>query len=564
MEGAGFLVLAKTMRILLFILYLSAPALAGVTHSRTFPDTPKACEKGEVESAVASGCDRAGSVIPLEREREKEEMALAILASFPLLLGVFHLFLYFFSRGLRLPLWSGLFGMVLGIHGFHRLLFSGGEGWIPGESDFLACLASSFLLASFASMQTNRFARFVTVALAGFVLIPGILSLFIRIPFISWESGSFSLGILLASLVGFLAVPGMARKQSTRFFLYLSLLVLAFFSYRGFHSPERLLSRILFNGFGHFYIAALTLSLIQGLHRSELRIGQLNRRLQKRIDRKTRSLNATLERVESRDRIFQVELEIAGEILESVMPVLPASGDFYRIDGACLYRDRVGGDFYDLVHRKDGTIAVLMGDVNGRGIPAALIALMAKIVFKETIRKGDGPKNVFFLANRIFVESVSSREYMRSFLLFLRPDGRCLYASAGHPWALLFRKRTGEVEEWPVTGGLFIGALKNSVQSYEEKEEWLEPGDRLVIYSDGILEQYNASTGEVFGMERIKEAIRFTSGRDAGVAKKVLLEQWKEFCGGAEVLDDANLLILDYTGREMDFDPEFSRDRISP
>lgn len=487
------------------------------------------------------------------RNRELEKRWVRMVESFfgamPALIALYHLILFLLYREMDVPLWSGILGVLLtwmvfmspGDDPVFSLISRGHRGDL-----ILELLAAGVLFISFSSWVKDPGNRKIATIMAGLFFLS---SAAVFLNFLNLTKSGFAIvtgiGATLISAYNIFH-PGMGRRKFLAFFLYAGL---ATFMVIPRLFSDSILDRLPLFGFGHMYLAIHAMVVGFNLDQAKKKIQSMNLNLQRRIDQKSRRLGKTLDAVKEREAILQLELDIAGEIQESLLPAMPMVHDAcgIRMDGTCQYRDGVGGDFYDVIHLPENRMAILLADVSGSGIPAALVAIMARIVFRDAIRKSESPTSIFYEANRILVESVSSREYLSAFLLVLDPAGGCVYANAGHPWPLVYRHRTGVVQEWSLTGGLFIGALKNSAQLYGEKIDFLERGDRVLFYSDGIVDQESPGTGIPFGSERLSGLFMETVAMEPGEAREYIMSAWDQHRKNAPVRDDVSILILEKT-----------------
>jgi sigma-B regulation protein RsbU (phosphoserine phosphatase) len=226
-----------------------------------------------------------------------------------------------------------------------------------------------------------------------------------------------------------------------------------------------------------------------------------------------------------------------------LMPQTPIRHNGIRIVSYYSAMEKIGGDFYEIFYMKGGYICVLIGDVSGHGIPAAFITAMTKITFTEATRKYLFPKDIFRYANDQLLNIIHTQDYLTVFMVVISPSFEVFYSNASHPKALVFRNRFNEFEEWD-TNGLFIGAVNEANDLYEEKHDMLDFGDRMVLYTDGLLEARN-DKGDEFGIERLQEIIRRTKDLPLMDARAEVIAYWYSFTDGELVKDDVTFLILE-------------------
>ncbi|MCU0847096.1 MAG: SpoIIE family protein phosphatase [Spirochaetes bacterium] len=270
---------------------------------------------------------------------------------------------------------------------------------------------------------------------------------------------------------------------------------------------------------------------------------KFNESLERLVEERTNELNGALEELKQKDHTIQRELDIASDIQQSILPPTPL-----RYNGICItahYRsmEKIGGDFYDIFPMKGGHLCIVMADVSGHGIPAAFVTAMAKITFSEATQQLQFPKDILRQVNDQMIKIVKTKEYLTAFVVIISPSYEVFYSNASHQKAYLLRKKTGELEVWD-TNGLFVGAVVEANTLYEEKQDFLDFGDRLFLYTDGIVEARN-TLGEEFGHKRLLDAIMETSAMEIDGARAGIIGRWESFVGEAPVRDDMSLMILE-------------------
>ncbi|MFI8312778.1 PP2C family protein-serine/threonine phosphatase [Streptomyces microflavus] len=203
----------------------------------------------------------------------------------------------------------------------------------------------------------------------------------------------------------------------------------------------------------------------------------------------------------------------------------------------------VGGDFYDAVPRPDGSIALLIGDVCGRGAEAAALTGLARHTLRTLLEQGTDPGTALSRLNRALRQERASR-FLTAVVATLAPqaDGTALLTtcSAGHPSPLVLRS-DGTVSE-VLTGGLLLGVLDDV--SYESHEEHIGPGDTVVLFTDGLTESREA--GGAFFESILPVRLAALRGFDAAHIAESLTQQAKAYRASGQ--DDIALLVARWTG----------------
>lgn len=243
------------------------------------------------------------------------------------------------------------------------------------------------------------------------------------------------------------------------------------------------------------------------------------------------------EQVRERERIEQ-ELRTAQAIqhafLPKDVPVLPG----WQIAPYYHPAREVGGDFYDFLLFADGRLGLIIGDVTGKGIPAALVMATVHTMLRTAVQEIASPGAVLARVNDLLAAEIPAGMFVTCFYALLDPkNGRLWYANAGHepPY-----RQEGEnaAELWAT--GMPLGLMPGSC--YEEYEAVLAPGESLLFYSDGLVEAHNAQH-EMFGFQRLQALL----ARNAGATSRIdfLLRELNNFTGeGWEQEDDVTLVTL--------------------
>ncbi len=245
-----------------------------------------------------------------------------------------------------------------------------------------------------------------------------------------------------------------------------------------------------------------------------------------------------------RERINR-EIEIAREVQERLFPQTIPQLPGIDLAGACRPAHGVGGDYYDFIELEDGRLGLAIGDVSGKGISAAL--LMASLRASLRGMMLENPKSLSRLMtniNRLVFESSTSSRYATFFLSIFNPAKRELqYVNAGHNPPFLLRK--GQDMLRLEAGGPVIGLLNDL--AYEEQSVFVEAGDLLLTYTDGISEAMTTDDEE-WGEERMVEAARAARNLKADAIVESIFNAADHFTHGAPQHDDMTLLVMKVGG----------------
>lgn len=234
------------------------------------------------------------------------------------------------------------------------------------------------------------------------------------------------------------------------------------------------------------------------------------------------------------------ELELASEIQRRLLPTQSPDVPGYEIHGWSRPARQVGGDYYDLLPLSDRELGLVLGDVSGKGMPAALMVSTLHAGLKLLAgRQPDATEIMERFNEYLFQSSASNRFATLIFARLERPTGQLRFVNAGHNPGLLLHP-DGGVERLPA-GGLPLGLLSQTV--YREQAVGIAPGDLLCLYSDGITEAMSAG-GEEFGERRLAELLRRIQSVPLSDGMREIRRQMDCWADEAPQADDQTVLLL--------------------
>ena len=251
---------------------------------------------------------------------------------------------------------------------------------------------------------------------------------------------------------------------------------------------------------------------------------------------------------QARNRIsteLDVATQIQADMLPSIFPAFPDRPEF-DIYATMNPAKEVGGDFYDFFMVDDRHLAIVMADVSGKGVPAALFMVIGKTLIKDHTKAGRDLGEVFTEVNDILCESNNKGLFITAFEGILDlVTGEFLFVNAGHE--LPFIAREGRAyEPRKIRPGFVLAGMEGT--QYAGGSMQLKPGDKIFQYTDGVTEATNAAQ-ELYGMVRLEEVLK----KNTFLPPKELLEAVKEdidaFVGDAPQFDDITMLCVEYLGR---------------
>lgn len=238
------------------------------------------------------------------------------------------------------------------------------------------------------------------------------------------------------------------------------------------------------------------------------------------------------------------DLRVAAEIQRALLPEPQYSSATFDVAAASIPCRTVGGDFFDYVEIAEGEFGFALGDVAGKGPPAALLATAVQSNCSAHAPVASDPADLMARLNRALLRRAIEARFATMCYGTLSAEGRFRYSNAGQEPPLVVR-RNGPMESLDV-GGPVLGLL--SIASYEFGETQLEPDDLVVMFSDGVTEARNMA-GEEYERDRLLAALAGAHGREAARVLEDLLASVNTFAGSAPQADDITALVLRYKGR---------------
>jgi serine phosphatase RsbU (regulator of sigma subunit) len=252
--------------------------------------------------------------------------------------------------------------------------------------------------------------------------------------------------------------------------------------------------------------------------------------------------NARLYR-EALDRAqLDQELKVAAAIQQSLLPASNRSGTFFSTAGTSVPCRSVGGDFFDYVDLPSGQFGFILGDVAGKGAPAALLAAAVIGMFgAEASYQPSSAPVVTRINQNVFRRGIEAR-FLTAFYGVLGSDGALTYSNAGHNAPVLVTKDGVRRLE---TGGMVLGLFQHA--AFEEETLRLDPGDVVIVFSDGVSEAMNEAEEE-YTDDRLLASVEAHRGKTPQELLTGLLADVRRFCGRATPNDDVTMVVVRYDG----------------
>jgi serine phosphatase RsbU (regulator of sigma subunit) len=242
-----------------------------------------------------------------------------------------------------------------------------------------------------------------------------------------------------------------------------------------------------------------------------------------------------VDRVRVRD-----ELEVARDLQHQLLPAAGPELPGWRFAASYRTANEIGGDYYDFLRLPDGRLVLAAADASGHGMAAGLLMVIAHTTLRLAAEQDPRPEAAVALLNKALCGTGGRRAFLTLFYGVLDPaTGRLDFVCAGHPFPLL-RRRSGAVEELG-TGSLPLGLRRDLALRPEATT--LEPGDLLLLYSDGLPEGVRPATGEAFGFERLRQLLGAAGG--AQEVHDRIVSAFDAFLAGEDRQDDISLVVVE-------------------
>lgn len=258
------------------------------------------------------------------------------------------------------------------------------------------------------------------------------------------------------------------------------------------------------------------------------------------IERQTSELREKNRIISARSEMILREMKLARTIQRDIIPATNPESDRYRVASLYLSMDEIGGDYYDFIDFLERDyLGIFISDVSGHGIPAALITSMIKILINTSGINKLSPGNMLAYINNGLVGNIGSN-FVTAFYAILDADNnRLTYARGGHPFPLLVRG--SEITEIK-SSGIYMGTAKNQI--FHEADVTLQPGDKVVFYTDGLLETANAN-GVMFQEKALPAVLKAHAALPIDGYFDAIMKELVDFRGGTIFDDDICMIGLE-------------------
>jgi serine phosphatase RsbU (regulator of sigma subunit) len=237
---------------------------------------------------------------------------------------------------------------------------------------------------------------------------------------------------------------------------------------------------------------------------------------------------------------LEEQMQIAKDVQSNLLPALAPDIEGYDIAGICIPTFEIGGDYYDYINLDEDNIAIVIADVSGDGIPAALIMAAFRAILRNQLKSIKEPSEIMTLLNEQIPEVSRKRDFITAFYGKLNfKEHKFTYTNCGHNPPLSM-KSDGTMELLE-TGGPSLNIIREA--SFASSSVNLTPGDQIIFYTDGVTEIFNRDLKD-YGFERLQKVIMDSKNSSAGEVINKIVESTKSFSGTKLYRDDFTLVVL--------------------
>ena len=243
-----------------------------------------------------------------------------------------------------------------------------------------------------------------------------------------------------------------------------------------------------------------------------------------------------IEEIEGEKKRIETELDIATRIQAANLPTEPIETELYTVNGYSKPAKEVGGDFFDYYALDDDQLAITIGDASGKGVPAAILAMISQVMIRQLLKHDQDPSRVLYLLNNQLCENNTEAMFITLWLgIYNVKTKELIFSNAGHNSPLL--KENGKFNYTDMDTGIALGVLED----FEYVKEEMILSDEMVLYTDGITDADNVNH-DMYGEDRLLNFFNDFKSNDNPI--QPLLNDIRNFIGDAEQFDDMTLLYL--------------------
>ena len=258
----------------------------------------------------------------------------------------------------------------------------------------------------------------------------------------------------------------------------------------------------------------------------------------------------TLINSKEEEKVLKREINLARNIQMKLLNGETPTFKDGEVSGVSIPARLIGGDYYDFSYLPNGKIRIVIGDVMGKGIPAAMLMILTRGVFRSVAEITKGPGEALAEMNKVMYKDLRSLgSFVTVFCADWDPESKILtFANAGHNLPLVVRS-SNLIESLPKTKGIMIGGLPNQI--YPEASIQVDDDNVVVFYTDGIVEAAN-SQGEMYRLEKLQKTLGESFDKDIKHIEHAIVDSINEFTDGVPQRDDITLVLLKVSQEKTD------------
>jgi len=322
--------------------------------------------------------------------------------------------------------------------------------------------------------------------------------------------------------------------------------------------PFLILNNHLKNIMANGYILKLEVEMENEFSEIADTINDMNQRIQnnteeleRTVKQRTQKLETSLKELHEKDDIISAEIEFAAKVQKSLIPNNKQTWEDITINSFIKEMSLIGGDIFDIIKSQDKLI-IYLADVSGHGAPAAMITMMAKVMFTQAADRFSDPAEIIASVNDKIYLSLNKKNsrnihYLTSFVITIDKNMNFYYSSAGHHPAIIYKKETNNLEQMEIKGGPMLGVFPEEHFTANTGFGHLSKGDRILLYTDGLIEQRNTFNEhfEISNLWEISQTHLREKSTETGL--EGILTDLDSFSKGCEQNDDITVILI---GRE--------------
>ena len=290
------------------------------------------------------------------------------------------------------------------------------------------------------------------------------------------------------------------------------------------------------------HLPVLEHGTLVGILTTRLLVAHRANHLNTMIAERTSALRRANDSLLARDSEITHYMKAAARLQKKLM--LPQSPPDWPEIGCSVFfhpLDPLGGDYYDFARPDEEHLGILIADASGHGVPAAMVAIMTWLAFTEAAKTTSKPGAVLTAMNNRLLGLADERFVTAFYGVFNRRTREFTYSNAGHPFPLRLMAESGRVHSL-ASRGFMLGIMPDEV--YADKSITLAPGDRLLFYTDGIVDQRD-DRGETFGADRLSSCLGESAGQSAATIMTWIREELNHFCAKNGNTDDTTMIVAE-------------------